>query len=43
MRLLGHTYNGVGFVSPAGLVGHRDLMGALEAYGLAHVTEETAA
>lgn len=41
MRLLGNTYNGVGFRSPAQLVGHRELIGALEAYGLAHVTEET--
>ncbi|WP_225097506.1 trans-acting enoyl reductase family protein [Streptomyces sp. CoH27] len=41
MRLLGKTFNGVGFRSPAQLVGHRELMGALEAYGLARVTEES--
>jgi short subunit dehydrogenase-like uncharacterized protein len=43
MRLLGGTYNGAGFRSPAALVGHRELLGALEAYGLARLTEETAA
>jgi short subunit dehydrogenase-like uncharacterized protein len=43
MRLLGNTYHGVGFRSPAQLVGHRELLGALEAYGLARVTEESAA
>jgi hypothetical protein len=43
MRLLGNSYSGVGFQSPAQLVGHRDLLGALESYGLARVTEETAA
>jgi hypothetical protein len=43
MRLLGNTFNGVGFRSPAQLVGHRELLGALEAYGLARVTEESAA
>jgi hypothetical protein len=43
MRLLGNTYNGVGFRSPAELLGHRELMGALEAYGFARVTEETVA
>ncbi|MGF7111458.1 short subunit dehydrogenase-like uncharacterized protein [Pseudomonas laurylsulfatiphila] len=42
MRLVGNTYNGVGFLSPAHLVGHRELMAALEAYGLARVTEEFA-
>ncbi|KVQ28137.1 saccharopine dehydrogenase family protein [Burkholderia cepacia] len=43
MRLIGNTFNGVGFRSPAQLLGHRELMGALEAYGLARVTEETVA
>ena len=43
MRLVGNTYHGVGFRSPAQLLGHRELMGALEAQGLARVTEETAA
>lgn len=43
MRLLGSTCNGVGFRSPAQLLGHRELMGALESYGFARVTEESAA
>ena len=43
MRLVGNTYHGVGFRSPAQLLGHRELLGALEAQGLARVTEETAA
>ncbi|HEB3531138.1 short subunit dehydrogenase-like uncharacterized protein [Burkholderia sp. PvR073] len=43
MRLIGNTFSGVGFRSPAQLLGHRELMGALEAYGLARVTEETVA
>jgi hypothetical protein len=43
MRLVGNTFNGVGFRSPAELVGHRELIGALEAYGLARVTEESVA
>jgi short subunit dehydrogenase-like uncharacterized protein len=43
MRLLGNSYSGVGFRSPAQLVGHRELLGALESYGFARVTEETAA
>ena len=43
MRLLGGTYVGTGFRSPAALVGHRELLGALEAYGLARLTEETVA
>lgn len=43
MRLLGNTYNGVGFRSPAELLGHRELMGALDAYGFARVTEESVA
>jgi hypothetical protein len=41
MRLLGNTHNGVGFRSPAELVGHRDLLGALQSYGLARLTEES--
>lgn len=40
-RLLGSDYNGVGFRSPAQLFGHRELMGVLESYGFAHVTEES--
>ncbi|MFE2996702.1 saccharopine dehydrogenase family protein [Nocardia sp. NPDC059246] len=43
MRLLGDTYNGNGFHSPAELVGHRELMGALESYGFARITEESVA
>ncbi|MFD4603815.1 saccharopine dehydrogenase family protein [Streptomyces sp. NPDC058464] len=43
MRLLGSTHNGTGFRSPAELVGHRELMGALESYGFARITEESAA
>ena len=43
MRLVGNTFNGLGFRSPAELVGHRELIGALEAYGLARVTEESVA
>ena len=43
MRLIGNTFSGVGFRSPAQLLGHRELLGALEAYGLARVTEETVA
>jgi hypothetical protein len=41
MRLLGNTHNGVGFRSPAELVGHRELLGALQSYGLARLTEES--
>ncbi|WP_203337535.1 saccharopine dehydrogenase family protein [Nocardioides limicola] len=41
MRLLGNTYDGTGFRSPAQLLGHRELLGVLESYGFAHVTEET--
>lgn len=41
MRLLGDSYDGVGFRSPAELLGHRELLGALESYGFAHITEET--
>jgi short subunit dehydrogenase-like uncharacterized protein len=43
MRLLGQTFSGVGFRSPAVLLGHRELMGALESYGFARITEETSA
>ncbi|MFE9322480.1 saccharopine dehydrogenase family protein [Nocardia sp. NPDC052278] len=43
MRLVGDTYHGTGFRSPAALVGHRELLGALEAYGLARLTEESVA
>jgi hypothetical protein len=41
MRLLGSDYSGTGFRSPAQLLGHRELLGALEAYGFARITEET--
>lgn len=40
-RLLGATHNGVGFRSPAELLGHRELMGAIESYGFARITEES--
>lgn len=43
MRLLGNNFNGVGFRSPAELVGHRELLGALESYGLARLTEDSVA
>ncbi|MFF9042062.1 saccharopine dehydrogenase family protein [Streptomyces sp. NPDC014892] len=43
MRLLGNTYHGTGFRSPAELLGHRELMGALESYGFARITEESRA
>jgi short subunit dehydrogenase-like uncharacterized protein len=43
MRLLGDAFEGVGFRSPAELVGHRELLGALEAYGLVRLVEETVA
>jgi short subunit dehydrogenase-like uncharacterized protein len=43
MRLLGNTCHGVGFRSPAQVVGHRELLGALESYGLARLTEESVA
>lgn len=43
MRLLGSEYHGVGFRSPAQLLGHRELMGALESYGFARIIEETSA
>lgn len=43
VRLLGSTVNGVGFRSPAQLLGHRELMGVLESYGFARITEESAA
>jgi hypothetical protein len=39
MRLVGGTCKGVGFRSPAEVVGHRELLGALESYGLARLTE----
>ncbi|MFK0154743.1 saccharopine dehydrogenase family protein [Streptomyces sp. NPDC090493] len=42
-RLLGATHSGAGFRSPAELVGHRELMGALESYGFARITEESVA
>ncbi|WNM31716.1 DUF5938 domain-containing protein [Streptomyces sp. Li-HN-5-11] len=42
-RLLGSTHRGTGFRSPAELLGHRELMGALESYGFARITEESAA
>ncbi|MPY55947.1 saccharopine dehydrogenase family protein [Streptomyces spongiae] len=42
-RLLGSTHNGVGFRSPAELLGHRELMGAVESYGFARIIEESAA
>jgi short subunit dehydrogenase-like uncharacterized protein len=41
MQLLGDTYSGVGFRSPAQLLGHRELFGVLESYGFARITEET--
>jgi len=41
MRLVGDTYHGTGFRSPAELVGHRELLGALQSYGLARLTEES--
>ena len=41
LRLLGNNFNGVGFRSPAELLGHRELLGALESYGLARLTEES--
>ncbi|GAH35547.1 unnamed protein product [marine sediment metagenome] len=43
MRLIGNSYYGVGFRSPAQVVGHRELLGALESYGLARLTEESVA
>ncbi len=42
-RLLGSEFHGVGFRSPAQLLGHRELMGALESYGYARITEQSAA
>ncbi|WP_149831136.1 saccharopine dehydrogenase family protein [Streptomyces tailanensis] len=42
-RLLGSTHHGTGFRSPAELLGHRELMGALESYGFARITEESVA
>ena len=42
-RLLGCTHHGVGFCSPAQLLGHREMMGAIQSYGFARITEETVA
>ena len=41
MRLIGSDVSGAGFRSPAQLLGHRELMGALESYGFARIVEET--
>lgn len=42
-RLLGTEYSGVGFRSPAQLLGHRELLGALESYGFARLVEDPSA
>lgn len=40
-RLLGSTHSGSGFRSPAEFLGHRELLGAIESYGFAKLTEHT--